>query len=91
MPALRRRSSAWLRDKSMGRVDELFEGELLQNAQAVVQAAYIALDRRHVAMHTVWTLTGQDAVTPVDDLVAALESPDPDAALAALVGRDVES
>ena len=88
---LGRRSSAWLRDKSMGRVDELFEGELLQNAQAVVQAAYIALDRRHVAMHTVWTLTGQDAVTPVDDLVAALESPDPDAALAALVGRDVES
>ena len=36
-------------------------------------------------------LTGQDAVTPVDDLVAALESPDPDAALAALVCRDVES
>lgn len=88
---LRRRSSAWLRDKSVSRVEELFEGELLQNAHAVVQAAYAALDKRHVAMHTVWTLTGQAAATPVDDLVTALESPDPDEALAALVGRDVES
>ncbi len=42
-------------------------------------------------MHSVWTLTGGDAVTPADDLVAALESSDPDAALAALVGRDVDS
>jgi hypothetical protein len=88
---LRRRSSTWLRDKSVSRLEELFEGELLQSAQAVVQAAYTALDHRQVAMHTVWTLTGQDAITPVSHLVAALESPDPDAALAALAGRDVES
>lgn len=88
---LRRRSSAWLRNKSVERVEELFEGELLGNAQAVLQAAYTALDHRHLAMHTVCTLTGQGAVTPVDDLVAALESSDSDAALAALVGRDVES
>ena len=59
--------------------------------RSVVQAADIALDGRHVAMHTVWTLIGQDAVTPADDLVAALESPDPGTAPAALVGRDVES
>jgi hypothetical protein len=88
---LRRRGSAWLRDKSLDRVDKLFEGELLENAHAVVLAAHSALDHRHVAMHSVWTLTGQDAVTPVDDLVAALESSDPDAALAALVGRDIPS
>lgn len=88
---LRRRGSAWLRDTSLSRVEELFGGELLQDAQTVVTGAYAALDRRHVAMRTVWTLTGQDAVTPVDDLVAALESPDPDSALAAFVGRDVES
>lgn len=42
-------------------------------------------------MHTVWTLTGPDAVTPAADLVAALESSDPDVALAALVGCDVDS
>jgi len=88
---LRRRGSAWLRDKSLDRVDELFEGQLLEDAQAVVLAAYTALDHRHVAMHSVWTLTGGDAVTPADDLEAALESSDPDAALAALVGRDVDS
>ena len=88
---LRRRGSAWLRDKSLDRVEELFEGELLENARAVVLAAYTALDHRHVAMHSVWTLTGQDAVTPADDLVAAFESSNPDAALAALVGRDSDS
>lgn len=42
-------------------------------------------------MHTVWTLTGPDAMIPVPDLVAALENSDPDAALSALTGRDVES
>jgi hypothetical protein len=88
---LRRRGSAWLRDKSLDRVEELFEGELLENAHAVVLAAYFALDHRHVAMHSVWTLMGQDAVTPADDLVTALESSTPDAALAALVGRDIDS
>lgn len=75
---LRRRGSAWLRDKSLNRVEQLFEGRLRAIAHAVVQAAYSALEHRHVAMHTVWTLTGQDAFTPAADLVAALESSDPD-------------
>jgi hypothetical protein len=88
---LRRRSSAWLLDKSLDRVEELFEGQMLEQAREVVQAAYSALDHRHIAMHSVWTLTGPDAMTSVPDLVTALESPDPDAALAALVGRDVDS
>lgn len=88
---LRRGSSRWLRDTSLDRLKELFEEELLEHARDTVQAAYTALDHRHVAMHSVWTLTGADAMTPVPDLVAALESPDPDAALAALVGRDLDS
>ena len=88
---LRRRGSAWLRDTSLHRAEELFEGQLLEQARDVVRTAYSALDQRHVAMHSVWTLTGPDALTPVPDLVAALEGPDPDAALAALVGRDVDS
>ncbi len=88
---LRRGSSRWLRDTSLDRVEELFEEELLEHARDTVQAAYMALDHRHVAMHSVWTLTGPDAMTPVPDLVAALESPDPDATLAALVGRDLDS
>jgi hypothetical protein len=69
----------------------LFDGQMLEQARDVVQDAYSALDHRHVAMHSVWTLTGPDALTPVPDLVAALESPDPDAAVAALAGRDVDS
>lgn len=89
--ALRRRPSSWLRDKSLDRLDELFEGRLLEQARDVVLAAYAALDHRHVAMHSVWTLTGPDAMTSVPDLVSALESVDPDAALAALAGRDVDS
>jgi len=36
---LRRRSSAWLCDKSVDRVKELFEGQLLDHAHAVVQSA----------------------------------------------------
>jgi hypothetical protein len=88
---LRRGSSRWLRDTSLDRLEELFEEELLEHARDTVQAAYRALDHRHVAMHSVWTLTGSDAMTPAPDLVAALESPDPDAALAALVGRDLDS
>lgn len=88
---LRRRRSAWLRETSLHRVRELFEEQLLEQAHDVVRAAYSALDQRHVAMHSVWTLTGPDAMTSVPDLVAALGSPDPDAALAALVGRDVDS
>jgi hypothetical protein len=88
---LRRRSSGWLRDKSLGRVEELFQGQLLVQGRDVVQAAYTALDHRHIAIHAVWTLTGPDAMTRVPDLVTALESPDPDAALAAFVGRDVDS
>lgn len=88
---LRRRPSAWLRDKALDRVKQLFDGQLLQQARDVVQGAYTALDHRHVAMHSVWTLTGPEAMTPVPDLVAALESADPDAALAALAGRDVDS
>ncbi len=79
-----------MRDTSLDRVEELFEEELLEDARETVRAAYTALDHRHVAMHSVWTLT-PDALTPVPDLVAALESPDPDAALAALVGRDLDS
>jgi hypothetical protein len=78
---LRRGSSRWLRDTSLDRLEELFEEELLEHARDTVQAAYTALDHRHVAMHSVWTLTGPDAMTPAPDLVAALESPDPDAAL----------
>ncbi len=88
---LRRRSSAWLRDKSVDRVKELFEGQLLEHAHAVVQTAYAALDHRHVAMHSVWTLTGPDAITPAVEVISALESSDPDAALAALIGCDVYS
>lgn len=88
---LRRRSSACLRDKSVDRVNELFEGQLLEHAHAVVQTAYAALDHRHVAMHSVWTLTGPDAITPAVEVISALESSDPDAALAALVGCDVDS
>lgn len=88
---LRRRRSAWLREKALVRVEKLFDGELLQQARDVVKRAYSALEHRHVAMHSVWTLTGPEAMTPVPDLVAALESADPDAALAALVGRDVDS
>jgi len=88
---LRRRSSAWLRDKSVDRVKELFEGQLLEHAHAVVQTADAALDHRHVAMHSVWTLTGPDAIAPAVEVISALESSDPDAALAALVGCDVDS
>jgi hypothetical protein len=76
---------------ALRRVKEFFDGPLLEQARAVVQDAYAALDRRHGVMHTVWTLTGRDAMTDVPDLVAALESPDPDAALAELTGRDVDS
>ncbi len=88
---LRRRSSALLRDKSVDRVKELFEGQLLGHAHAVVQTAYAALDHTHVAMHSVWTLIGPDAITPAVEVIDALESSDPDAALAALVGCDVDS
>lgn len=42
-------------------------------------------------MHTVWTLSGPDALTSVPDVLAALRTEDPDASLSALVGRDVES
>jgi hypothetical protein len=42
-------------------------------------------------MHLVWTLAGSDALTPVSELVAALESSNPDQAIAALSGRDVDS
>ncbi|SDY81109.1 hypothetical protein SAMN05661080_04681 [Modestobacter sp. DSM 44400] len=52
---LRRRSSRSLRDTSVDRVEELFEGELLEHARDTVQAAYAALDHRHEAMHSVWT------------------------------------
>lgn len=41
-------------------------------------------------MHTVWTLEGPDAMTSGVELVAALESTDPDSALSTLVGRDVD-
>lgn len=88
---LRRGSSHCLRDKLLGRVNELFEGELLKDARAVVKAAYVALDRRHVAMHSLWILTGPDAITPAVEVISALESSDPDSALTALVGRDVDS
>jgi len=88
---LRRRSSAWLRDKSLDRMKELFEGQLLDHADAVVKTAYAALDHRHVAMHSVWTLTGPDAIRPAVEVLSALESSDPDAALAALVRGDVDS
>ncbi len=88
---LRCRTSAWLRDKSAERVNELFERQLLEHARAVVQTAYAALDHRHVAMHSVWTLTGPDAITPAVEVISALESSDPDEALAALVGCDVDS
>ncbi len=88
---LRRRSSALLRDKSVDRMKELFEGQLLDHAHAVVQTAYAALDHRHVVMHSVWTLIGPDAITPAVEVIDALESSDPDAALAALVGCDVDS
>lgn len=72
-------------------MNELFEGQLLEHARAIVQTAYAALDHRHVVMHSVWTLTGPDAITPVDEVLSALESSDPDAALAALVSCDVDS
>ncbi len=88
---LRRRSSAWLRDKSVDRVKELFEGQLQDHADAVVKTAYAALDHRHAAMHSVWTLTGPDAITPAVEVISAMESSDPDAALAALVGSAVNS
>jgi len=88
---LRGQSSAWLRNKSLNRVAELFEDPLLEQARGVVQGAYTALDHRHVAMHSVWTLTGPDALTPAAGLLGALESSEPDVALAALVGRDVDS
>ena len=42
-------------------------------------------------MHSVWTLTGPDAITPAVEVISALESSDPDAALAALVGFDIDS
>ena len=88
---LRRHSSARLCDKLVDRIKELFEGQLLEHAHFVVQTAYAALDHRHVAMHSVWTLTGPGAMTPAVDLIAALENSAPDAALAALVGCDVDS
>lgn len=88
---LRKLSSGDLRTRSLRRVKEFFEGQVLRDACTVVQDAYTALERRHAVMHTVWTLTGPDAMTPVPDLVAALENSDPDAALSALTGRDVES
>ncbi len=36
-------------------------------------------------------MTGPDAITPAVEVISALESSDPDAALAALVGCDVDS
>ncbi len=78
---LRRGSSRCLRNKSLGRVNELFEGKLLKDARAVVKAAYVALDRRHVAMHSLWILTGPGAITPAVEVISALESSDPDSAL----------
>ena len=73
------------------RLDELFEGQLASDARIAVQDAYDALNRRHAVMHTVWTLEGPDAMTSGAELVAALESTDPDSALSTLVGRDVDS
>lgn len=61
---LRKLSSGDLRARSLRRVKEFFEGQVLKDACTVVQDAYTALERRHAVMHTVWTLTGPDAMTP---------------------------
>jgi hypothetical protein len=88
---LQKHSSSQLRRQALQRLNELFEGQLCTDARMAVEDAYQALHRRHAVMHTVWTLQGPDALTSVDDLVAALESTDPDTALSTLVGRDVDS
>ena len=88
---LRRKPSSRLKDLALQRVEEFFEGPMLKDSTASIEAAWSALDHRHVVMHTVWTLRGPDAMTPVAEVLAALEAPDPDAALAELKGRDVDS
>ena len=88
---LRRRSSQRLRDAALARVDELFTGDLLDSARTVIYGAYAALDRRHIVMHSIWTLSGPDAFTAVDDLMTALVAPEPAAALEQLTGRDIDS
>jgi hypothetical protein len=91
LEVLQKQASGELKRRSLGRMEELFEGPLLATARGIVEDAYAALERRHAVMHTVWSLDGPDAMTPVPALVAALESQDPDAALAELVGGDVDS
>ena len=83
--------SGKLKSCALSRTEEFFEGQLLIESQTLIRAAYAALKHRHKVMHTVWTLTGPDAFTPVNTLLHALGSPDPDADLAELSGRDIDS
>jgi hypothetical protein len=85
------KSSGDLRGECRRRIEELFEGELRVEAEATINRMYSALRRRHAVLHTIWTLRGKDAMTPVSDIVSAATEPDPERSLRMLATREIAS
>lgn len=88
---LTKRGTSDLHKQTKKRVNQFFEGPLREHALEIIDAAYSALNHRHAVMHTIWSLTGMDAMTPAEEVLAAFESPNPQAALNALGGREIDS
>jgi hypothetical protein len=79
-------SSSCLYRAMKERLQELFEGDLSESALQDLDAARGALNYRHSAAHTIWSLRGAAAISISDLAGAASEE-----AMDQLLRRDVDS